>query len=76
MSSPMDYTRFSPPEHKEPAGVFSVEIRTGCKENYGWDLWEDDIPSYASAVKEARVVQAHRFEARIKDQEGNKVYDF
>lgn len=69
MSSPLDYTRFEPPSSKEPVGVFTVEIYTGGKDNYGWELWAE-CDDWSVAKMEARVLKAHNFGYRIKDGEG------
>ncbi len=63
---------FNPNTHKEPEGLFNVEIHTGGKDNNGWDLWEEEV-DYKEACREARVVRAHNFKARIKNVAGEEI---
>ena len=70
MSSPLDYSRFAPPEHEEPWNhTFTVEVHTGIKENRGWDLWGENM-LWKQVEEECRILKARGFDYRIRDERG------
>lgn len=69
----MDYGRFEKGEGREPRGVFTIEIHTGIKENWGWDLLSEDA-TWKQAVEDAEFMKARNYKVRVRDGEGRE-YD-